>query len=189
MSRPKGPVFDRDASGFLGEFGPGSLVSLGCGRVLKAVDNHVRLMAGLGLEHYVGIDPEPEILVRHEETLWDEAGLAPILKSGFGGVEGFFSRVRVFPSTWAEELYGIECAAVVVQRPLPSYHFEEIIVSMNPGWVLQEGLYGCELQVLPRDRYRRLKRRDNPFDLRPYPMRVLTMRWEKNYILWRRREA
>lgn len=186
MSRPQGPDSGKGALEFLRRFGPGSLVSLGCGRVLLAIDNHVRLMAGLDLDYYVGIDPEPEIVARHEQTFWDEESLAPVLETAFGRAEGFHERVRVFPSTWAEELYGIPCAAVVVQRPLPGYHFEKIIVSMNPDWVLQEGLYGCELQVLPKKLYRRLPRRENPFGLKPYPKRVLTMKWEKNYILWRR---
>lgn len=179
---------DNDAIEFLKSHGRASLISLGCGGQLNRMDNHLRLLVGCGLKHYVGIDRVPNIDFNHQAAFSDSSAAADLLARHDGShPESFGRNVKVFPETHVEELRGIRCRVVVCQRVLPFKHWEDVIISMKPLLVLQEDLNGCELQQIGGDSYTRSRAGVKHFGLRPfrsYPF----LPWERNLILWRRRD-
>ena len=54
-------VLVKPAVTFLQKHGKTSIVSLGCGKQINRIDNHLRLMKELNLNYYVGIDCGPYI--------------------------------------------------------------------------------------------------------------------------------
>jgi hypothetical protein len=172
---------------FLEQHGPTSLVSLGCGKHLDRIDNHVRLFLALGLTHYVGVDLEPTIIAKADWLFNNNPAMRSVLAAHNRDPDNFLAHVRLFPSTWVEELSGIHCGVIVCQRVLPFVHWEDLIVSMNPTLVLQEDLHGCELQILRDPRYQRNRAAIRHYGLQPFrPWRI--MPGELNMILWQHRD-
>jgi len=176
------------AATFLRENGHNSLVSLGCGHELNRVDNHLRLMIGLNLKYYVGIDLQPQIKPACTDLFIDsDDAIAMLTRYYQGRPDRFWKMVRLYPGTLVEELTGVPCAAVVCQRVLPFCRWEEVIISMSPKLVLQEDLHGCERQQLRGTQYVRTLSNIRRFGLRPFrPWSIFP--GEKNLVLWRRRD-
>ncbi len=179
---------DQPAQVFLRKYGRASLVSLGCGQRLNRIDNHLRLMTALQLTYYVGIDCVPHIEAPSAEIFQDPNAMTALLTAHYRGEpQKFWKVVKLFPATWVEELYGIHCGAVVCQRVSPDCRWEEVICSMNPKLVLQEGLHGCERQQLLGRGYVRTWTKIRVYGLQPFrPLPVFP--WERNLVLWRRRD-
>ena len=179
---------NKSAIEFLRKHGRSSLISLGCGDQLNRMDNHLRLLVGCGLKHYVGIDRVPNIRFDHQTAFSDRSAVADMLAEHDGShPESFGQKVKVFPDTMVEQLRGARCRVVVCQRVLPFRHWEDVIISMKPVLVLQEGLNGCELQDIAGDSYTKSRAGITHFGLgpfRPYPF----LPWERNLILWRRKD-
>jgi hypothetical protein len=173
---------------FLKKHGSESLLSLGCGQELNHIDNHVKLLHGLGLKYYVGIDRTPLVGFDFQTAFSDQASAVSTLSTQHNGKpEAFSDIVNVFGDTWVEELEGIHCRAVVCQRVLPFKHWEDPIKTMKPVVMLQEDLHGCELQDIGGDSYTKTRAGIRHYGLRPFrPYRFLP--GEKNLILWRRRD-
>ena len=178
----------KPAIAFLQEHGHTSLVSLGCGSMLNRIDNHIRLMSGLNLAYYVGIDCGPSIDPVSANLFVDPDGMTGLLSSYYQGKpRKFWEAVKVFPETWVEELKDIHCAAVVCQRVYPDCRWEDIIFSMKSKLVLQEDLHGCERQQLRGSDYVRCWAEKKHYGLQPYkPWPIFP--GEYNLILWRRRD-
>lgn len=178
----------KPAVSFLQKHGRNSLVSLGCGHQINRIDNHLRLMIGLDLKYYVAIDCHSHIEPDCPE-LFVAADNALAMLNGFyqERPSQFWEMVRLFPGTFVEELAGIHCAAVVCQRVLPSFRWENIIISMTPKLVLQEDLHGCERQQLRGEHYVRTFSNIRRFGLQPFrPWPIFP--GETNMVLWRRRD-
>ena len=173
---------------FLKTNGHKAIVSLGCGKWINRIDNHLRLMAGLNLSYYVGIDRVDRIGPDMNEVFMDPVGMNALLNHYYqGSPDRFWEAAHFFPGTYVEELLGINCAAVVCQRVYPDYHWEEVIKSMNPKLVLQEDLHGCERQKLRGQRYERTWSKIRQYALKPFrPWPVFP--WENNLVLWQRRD-
>ena len=108
------------AIGFLQEHGIRSLISLGCGKLLNRLDNHIKLMVKCGLEYYVTIDHVPLIQYNPSSAFQDLKAENLLLSSHYGeNAEKFSGTVRIFPDTYVEELADIPCQVVVCQRVLP----------------------------------------------------------------------
>jgi hypothetical protein len=173
-----------DAVRFLRENGLQSLVSLGCGRRINRIDNHLRIWCALELDYYVGIDKADWIAADWDGFFVDPAQARAALKERALSPDTFLQRMRLFPGTRVESLWGVPCRAVVCQRVLPFHHWEEVIASMAPEWVLQEDLHGCERQDLRPWGYGRAKREAACWGLKPFrPWKILP--GERNYILWK----
>ncbi|MGA8179734.1 MAG: hypothetical protein WB792_06715 [Desulfobacterales bacterium] len=176
------------AQTFLKINGHQAIVSLGCGRWINRIDNHLRLMKRLNLSYYVGIDYAPRIEPAEKDVFMDPDNMNALLKSIYlGRPDHFWNELYVFPGTYVEELIGANCAAVVCQRVLPHRRWEEVIQSMNPKLVLQEDLHGCERQQLRGKTYVRTWSKIRQYDLksfRPWPI----FPWENNLVLWQRRD-
>lgn len=184
-------IFDmaaKPAVRFLRKNGSKALVSLGCGRQINRIDNHLRLMNALNLIHYVGIDCGPYI-ESISENMFMAPDDAPTLTADNdnGNLRNFRKSMRLFPGTFVEELLGIHCAAVVCQRVYPDCRWEESIISMNPLLVLQEDLHGCERQRLRGKTYVRNWSKIGKYGLQPFRPWPL-FPGEKNLVLWRRRD-
>jgi hypothetical protein len=178
----------KPAVDFLKHHGQASIVSLGCGNRLNRIDNHLRLMIGLNLKYYVGIDCELDIESLQEELFMDSDAGATLLADYYQNrPEMFRDALKLFPDTFVEDLAGVHCAAVVCQRVLPDRRWEDIIKSMNPKIILQEDLHGCERQQLRGYQYVRSLsgiRRHGLRPFRPWPI----FPGENNLVLWRRRD-
>ena len=179
---------NNEAIAFLKEYGHTSLVSLGAGRLLNRIDNHIRLMTQLNLTYYVGIDCGPSIELTSPNIFLDSGGMTELLTGYYQGEpQKFWEGVKVFPNTWVEELKNIHCAVVVCQRVYPDCRWEEAISSMTPKLVLQEDLHGCERQQLRGRGYVRTWTKIRQYGLQPFrPLPFFP--WERNLILWRRRD-
>ena len=70
---------------FLKTNGHKTIVSLGCGRWINRIDNHLRLMAGLNLSYYVGIDYADKIGPDMNEVFMDPAGMNALLTHYLSG--------------------------------------------------------------------------------------------------------
>jgi hypothetical protein len=188
MSNDTSHLTKNGATVFLSECGHSSLVSLGAGRLLNRIDNHIRLMTQLNLTHYVAIDCGPYIELTSPNTFLDPHGMTQLLMGHYHGEpQKFWDGVRLFPNTWVEELENIHCAAVVCQRVYPDCRWEEAILSMTPMLVLQEDLHGCERQQLRGRGYVRTWIKIRQYGLKPFrPLPLFP--WERNLILWRRRD-
>ena len=173
---------------FLKENGHTSIVSLGCGQQVYRIDNHLRLMAGLNLNYYVGIDCSPHIEMASENLFMDPDNMTALLTQYYrGSPRRFWKAVNLFPGTFVEELAGVHCAMVVCQRVYPDFFWEDLIISMSPKLVLQEDLHGCERQKLRGKHYVRNWSKIRHFNLKPFrPWPIFP--GEKNLILWRRRD-
>ena len=173
---------------FLKINGHKTIVSLGCGRWINRIDNHLRLMAGLKLSYYVGIDYVNRIEPDMNEVFMDPDGMNALLTHHYrGSPDRFWKNVHFFPGTYIEELKGIHCAAVICQRVYPDCHWEEVILSMSPKLVLQEDLHGCERQQLRGRQYIRTWSKIRQYALKPFrPWPIFP--WENNLILWQRRD-
>ncbi|MFC1813655.1 hypothetical protein ACFL03_13305 [Thermodesulfobacteriota bacterium] len=173
---------------FLKANGQHSLVSLGCGSQPNRIDNHLRLLTGLDLDYYVGIDCVPDIEPVSDKLFMDTDGTTAHLNEHYNGQSRrFLKGVRLFPGTFVQELAGVHCAVVVCQRVYPDCFWEEVIISMNPLLVLQEDLHGCERQKLRGRKYVRSWSKIRRYGLRsfrPWPI----FPGEKNLVLWRRRD-
>lgn len=157
------------ATEFLRKYGQVSLVSLGCGHQLNRIDNHIRLLTGLNLRYYVGIDCHPDIEPDPPELFVEPEAMAQLVAEYYGGeLRRFWKAVKVFPATWVEDLMGIHCAVVVCQRVLPECRWENVIVSMKPKLVLQEDLHGCERQQLRGRGYVRTWAHIRRYGLQPF---------------------
>ena len=168
---------------FLREHGRRSLVSLGCGGRLNRLDNHLRLWCALGLEHYVGVDKRDWIAARWDDLFQDEKAALDLLDGRKLTARDFLERVRLFPRTRVEDLFGIPCAAVVCQRVLPFHHWEAVVASMEPRWILQEDFHGCERQDFRPWGYRRAMDAAGRWGFIPFrPWRIFP--GERNYVLW-----
>jgi hypothetical protein len=179
---------NNEAIVFLREYGHTSLVSLGAGRLLNRIDNHIRLMAQLNLNYYVAIDCGPYIELTSPNVFLDPHGMTELLTGYYlGEPQKFWEGVRVFPNTWVEELENIHCAVVVCQRVYPDCRWEKAIVSMTPKLVLQEDLHGCERQQLRGRGYVRTWTKIRQYGLQPFRL-LPFFPWERNLILWRRRD-
>ncbi|NIW45690.1 MAG: hypothetical protein GWN14_13610 [candidate division Zixibacteria bacterium] len=178
----------KPAIAFLQEHGHKSLVSLGCGRQINRIDNHIRLMIALNLNYYVGIDCGPWIEPVSPNLFVDPDGVTELLSGYYQGKpRKFRDAIKVFPETWVEELKDIHCAVVVCQRVYPDCRWEEVIFSMTPKLVLQEDLHGCERQQLRGKKYVRTWAEKKYYGLRPYkPWPIFP--GEYNLLLWRRRD-
>jgi hypothetical protein len=176
------------AVAFLREYGHASLISLGCGKMLNRIDNHIRLMTAIDLTYYVGIDCGPYIQPTSPQIFLNPDDMAELLESAYPGEpHKFWDSVKLFPETWVEELVGVHCAVVVCQRVYPDCRWEDVIVSMQPKLVLQEDLHGCERQKLLGRGYVRTWIKSRRYGLQPFrPWPIFP--WERNYILWRRRD-
>jgi hypothetical protein len=176
------------AKTFLNINGHRAIVSLGCGRWINRIDNHLRLMVGLNLSYYVGIDYAARIEPAENDVFMAPDHMNALLKSVYQGQpDRFWDSVYVFPGTYVEELLGTKCAAVVCQRVLPHRRWEEVIQSMNPKFVLQEDLHGCERQQLRGKTYVRTWSKIRQYDLKPFsPWSIFPL--ENNLILWQRRD-
>ncbi len=180
--------FTKPAITFLKENGHTSIVSLGCGQQVNRIDNHLRLMVGLNLNHYVGIDCSPYIEMVSENLFMDPNAMTALLARYYGDKPGRFKNVvKLFPGTFVEDLADVHCAIVVCQRVYPDCFWEDLIISMSPKLVLQEDLHGCERQKLRGKHYVRNWSKISHFNLKPFRP------WpfypgEKNMILWRRRD-
>ncbi len=172
---------------FLKTNGHKTIVSLGCGRWINRIDNHLRLMAGLNLSYYVGIDYADRIGPDMNEVFMDPDGMNALLTHYYqGSPDRFWKAVHFFPGTHVEELIEVNCAAVVCQRVLPHCRWEEVIKSMSPKLVLQEDLHGCERQKLRGQRYVRTWSKIRQYALKPFrPWPVFP--WENNLVLWQHR--
>ena len=181
-------AMNKPAITFLQEHGHTSLVSLGCGRQVNRIDNHIRLMIALNLNYYVGIDCGPWIEPVSPNLFLDPNSMTELLSGYYQGKpQKFWDAVKVFPETWVEELKDIHCAVVVCQRVYPDCRWEEVIFSMTPKLVLQEDLHGCERQQLRGKKYVRTWAEKKYYGLRPYkPWPIFP--GEHNLILWRRRD-
>jgi hypothetical protein len=190
MSRPPDHTRDREQSAlaFLHKHGHTSVVSLGCGVGLNRIDNHLRLMTALNLTYYVGIDCAPSINLSSLNLFLDPEGMTKLLTGYYQGEpQKFWDAVKVFPATWVEDLRGIHCAVVICQRIYPDCRWEEVICSMHPKLVLQEGVHGCERQQLRGRGYVRTWTQIRQYGLQPFrPWPVFP--WERNVILWRRQD-
>ena len=176
------------AIAFLSEYGHTSLVNLGAGRLLNRIDNHIRLMTQLNLRYYVGIDCGPYIKLTSPNIFLDPNGMTELLTGYYQGEpQKFWEGVKVFPKTWVEQLKDIHCAVLVCQRVYPDCHWEEAILSMTPKLVLQEDLHGCERQQLRGRGYVRTWIKIRQYGLQPFRP-WLIFPWERNLILWRRRD-
>jgi hypothetical protein len=173
---------------FLKINGHKTIVSLGCGRWINRIDNHLRLMVGLNLSYYVGVDYADRIGPDMNEVFMDPDGMNALLTHYYqGSPDRFWEGVHFFPGTYVEELKGVHCAAIICQRVYPDCRWEEIIESMTPKLVLQEDLHGCERQKLRGQRYVRTWSKIRQYDLQPFrPWPVFP--WENNLILWQRRD-
>ena len=173
---------------FLSEYGQTCLFSLGAGRLLNRIDNHIRLMTHLNLTYYVAIDCGPYIELTSPNILLDPNRMTELLTAYYQGEpQKFWEGVRVFPNTWVEELENIHCAVVVCQRVYPDCRWEEAILSMTPKLVLQEDLHGCERQQLRGRGYVRTWTKIHQYGLQSFrPLPIFP--WERNLILWRRRD-
>ena len=90
---------------FLKTNGHKTIVSLGCGRWINRIDNHLRLMAGLNLSYYVGIDYADKIGPDMNEVFMDPAGMNALLTHYFqGSPDRFWKAVHFFPGTRLEKL-------------------------------------------------------------------------------------
>lgn len=170
---------------FLREHGDSALVSLGSGSLINGIDNHFRLFVALGLTHYIAVDIESVINARLETLFNDDATMLPLLAAHCDGEpQRFLEAIRGFPSTAAEQLFGLHCRVVVCQRVLPYLHWEPVIESMSPDLVLQEDLHGCEIQNLADGDFHRCRAGVRHFGLRPFrPWRIFP--GEYNLVLWR----
>jgi hypothetical protein len=179
---------DNEAITFLTEHGHTSIVSLGAGRLLNRIDNHIRLMTQLNLTYYVAIDCGPYIELTSPNIFLNSDGMTELLSEYYQGEpQKFWEWVRLFPNTWVEELQNIHCAVVVCQRVYPDCRWEKAILSMTPKLVLQEDLHGCERQQLRGRGYVRTWTKIRQYGLHPFrPLPILP--WERNFILWRRRD-
>ena len=74
-------LYDNLAADFLQKHGHSALVSLGCGRQLNRIDNHIRLMAAFRLNYYVGIDCHNYISPVSETMLPTRKRRSPFLKN------------------------------------------------------------------------------------------------------------
>jgi hypothetical protein len=173
---------------FLQEHGNNSIVSLGCGKQVNRIDNHLRIMQELNLNYYVGIDCEPYIEPVSDNLFMNPDDMAAMLTRYYRVRSNRFRQsMRLFPGTFVEELVGVHCAAVVCQRVLPDCRWEEVVISMNPKLVLQEDLHGCERQQLRGQHYVRNWSKIRLYGLRPFrPWPIFP--GEKNLVLWRRRD-
>ena len=174
---------------FLHKHGHESVVSLGCGTSINRIDNHLRLMMGLNLTYYVGIDCQSPIEFRYNELFMDPDDANAMLARYYQGKPDRFlsEAVKCFPATFVEELAGLHCAVVVCQSVLPDCRWEEVIISMSPKLILQEDLHGCERQQLRGKQYVRTLSKIRRYGLqpvRPWPI----FPWENNLVLWRRRD-
>jgi len=176
------------AATFLRENGHASIVSLGCGRWINRIDNHLRLMVELNLTHYVGIDLEAAIDPDAADLFMDADGMNSMLARYYQGrPEDFWKSAKFFPGTLIEELKGVNCAAVICQRVLPDCRWEEVITSMTPKLVLQEDLHGCERQQLRGQQYVRSWSKIRQYGLKPFrPWPIFP--GENNLVLWQRRD-
>jgi hypothetical protein len=177
----------KSAQTFLKIYGHKAIVSLGCGRWINRIDNHLRLMTSLNLSYYVGIDYAVRIEPAEKDVFIDPDNMNVLLNNVYQGrPDRFWDSVYVFPGTYVEELCGTNCAAVVCQRVLPHCHWEEVIQSMNPRLVLQEDLHGCERQQLRGRTYVRTWSKIRRYDLKPFrPWPIFP--WENNLVLWQHR--
>jgi hypothetical protein len=172
---------------FLKTNGHETIVSLGCGRWINRIDNHLRLMAELNLDYYVGIDYADRIGPDMNEVFMDPNGMNALLTHYYqGNPDRFWKAAHFFPGTHVEELKGLHCAVVICQRVYPDCHWEEVIKSMSPKLVLQEDLHGCERQKLRSQRYVRTWSKVRQYTLKPFrPWPIFP--WENNLILWQHR--
>jgi hypothetical protein len=176
------------AAAFLKKHGNRSLISLGCGKRLNSLDNHIKLMVKCRLDYYVAIDRILEIEFDHSSAFSDPDTVNSLLAAHYeGNPEEFASHVKMFPNTYVEELAGIGCQVVVCQRVLPFRHWESIIKSMNPVLILQEDLNGCELQVMSNELYKKTYPGIVHYQLQPFRHNRFIL-GERNIILWRRRD-
>lgn len=173
---------------FLRENGNKSIVILGCGRRINRIDNHLRLMVGLNLSYYVGIDYATSIMLAEKDLFMAPDDMNRLLTAYYHGKpDKFLEAIQYFPGTYVEELKGISCAAVVCQRVYPDCRWEEVIISMDPKLVLQEDLHGCERQRLRSRKFVRSWSKIRQFGLKPFrPWPVFP--GENNLVLWRRRD-
>jgi hypothetical protein len=187
--------YDTDVKGlvkpvvtFLQEHGNTSIVSLGCGKQVNRIDNHLRIMKELNLSYYVCVDCAPNIEPDSDNLFMDPENMTAMLSIYYRGKpDRFWKSMRLFPGTYVEELAGVQCAAVVCQRVYPECFWEDLIISMNPKLVLQEDLHGCERQKLRGKHYVRNWSKIRHFNLKPFrPWAVFP--GERNLILWRRRD-
>ena len=75
-----------------------SIVSLECGHRLNRIDNHLRLMIGLNLKYYVGIDCELDIESLQEELFMDSDAGATLLADYYQNrPEMFREALKLFP--------------------------------------------------------------------------------------------
>jgi hypothetical protein len=92
----------------------------------------MRLMAGLNLNYYVGIDCSPNIEMVSDNLFMDPDDMAALLAQYYRGRPGRFRKaVNLFPGTFVEELAGVHCAIVVCQRVYPGFfcfHFNPPLV-------------------------------------------------------------
>ena len=176
------------AVSFLKTNGHKTIVSLGCGRWINRIDNHLRLMAKLNLSYYAGIDYADRIGPDTNEVFMDSDAMNTLLTHYYqGSPDRFWKAVHFFPGTYIEKLKDIHCAVVICQRVYPDCHWEEVILSMNPKLVLQEDLHGCERQKLRGQEYVRTWSKIRQYDLKPFrPWPAFP--WENNLILWKRRD-
>ncbi|UCD90642.1 MAG: hypothetical protein JSW04_04220 [Desulfobacterales bacterium] len=174
---------------FLRKHGHESIVSLGCGPSINRIDNHLRLMIGLELTYYVGIDCQPSIELGYEELFMDPDDANARLSQYYQGKPNRFlyDAVKRFPNTFVEELVGLHCAVIICQRILPDCRWEEVIISMSPKLVLQEDLHGCERQQLRGKQYVRTLSKIRRYGLQPFRAWPI-FPWENNLLLWRRRD-
>jgi hypothetical protein len=173
---------------FLKIHGDRSLVSLGCGKRLNRLDNHIKLMVKCRLDYYVAIDRVAEIEFNQASAFSDPDTIHSLLAAHYGGNPGELSdNIKMFPNTTVEELAGIQCQVVVCQRVPPFRHWEIIIKSMHPVLILQEDLNGCELQVMDKELYKKTNPGIMHYQLQSFrPSHLIP--GERNIILWRRRD-
>ncbi len=178
----------KPAISFLKENGHTSIVSLGCGEQINRIDNHLRLMAGLNLNYYVGIDCSSYIEIVSENLFMDPDSMAALLaQDNRRSPKRFRKSTNLFPGTFVEDLADIHCAIVVCQRVYPDCFWEDLIISMSPKLVLQEDLHGCERIKLRGKHYVRNWSKIRHFNLKPFRPWPIFL-GEKNLILWRRRD-
>jgi hypothetical protein len=171
---------------FLKTNGYKAIVSLGCGRWINRIDNHLRLMVGLNLSYYVGIDYADRIEPNLNEVFMDSDAMNALLTNYYqGSPDRFWKATHFFPGIYVEELKNIHCAAIICQRVYPDCRWEEVIESMTPKLVLQEDLHGCERQQLRGKSYIRTWSKIRQYALKPYrPWPIFP--WENNLVLWQR---
>jgi hypothetical protein len=176
------------AVSFLKTNGHKTIVSLGCGRWINRIDNHLRLMFELNLNYYVGIDYADQIGPDTNEVFMDADAMNALLTHYYqGSPDRFWKTVHFFPGTYIEKLKDIHCAVIICQRVYPDCHWEELIESMTPKLVLQEDLHGCERQKLRGQKYVRTWSKIRQYALKPFrPWPIFP--WENNLVLWQRRD-